>query len=104
MSDERNEREATLEVAKTIYQQLGGARFAFMTGARQFVGAAFEGLGSLRFRIRHRIVVIRLTAADDYTITLYTARSNRIVAEQDQVYCDQLVEVFEHLTGLRASL
>jgi len=94
----------TLEIAETILEQLGGKRFVAMTGARQLVGAAFEGVGSLRFRIPGKIVVIMLTAMDDYTMTIYDAKGPRIISERVGVYCDNLVDVFTSETGLRVRL
>lgn len=109
---EQNEidmKENSLQVAQIIRQQLGGNRFAFMTGARQFVATTVDGCGALRFRVARKIMVIRLTAMDDYTVTLYSSRLDKtgtckVVAEQEGVYCDTLAQVFECMTGLVTSL
>jgi hypothetical protein len=98
-------------VAKTILEQLGGAKFQAMTGAYSFSA----GPTSLGFRIsqrnkgRYAGVRIELTPADVYDMHFIRSRmvKGHLKIEdvtREGVYCDSLVEVFERETGLFCSL
>lgn len=99
----------TLPVAHTIRAQLGGDRFALMTGARDFVG----GDRMLQFRLprgmaRHSINSVRVTLEqnDTYTVVFYAIRGTkfRTVDTFETVYADNLRSIFENRTGLKVSL
>ena len=93
------------QIAGTILRQLGGHRFIAMTGARMLVdrnnGLSFHYPNS-------KICVITLEPSDTYRIEFY--RFNRknfktiLLKTYDQIYCDNLVEIFENYTGLLVSL
>lgn len=105
-----------LEVPTTIYEQLGGRKFATMTGARNF---AFSE-NSLQFDLpkdgqyhflpirRVARVVIRLEN-DLYTVVYYR-RTRKVYAPFEELrqvgglFHDQLCENFKHVTGLDTSL
>lgn len=109
-------------IAQTIYQQLGGGRFAAMTGAKYFVADE----NKLRFRIgknasKANKVIITLDADDTYTMrfskfTPYsfkikkdgtfkeTQESDKLIEEISGVYCDMLQDVFTKFTGLYTRL
>ena len=93
-----------LTVANEIYRQIGGRRFAAMTGARQFAGDK----DSLRFRIgRNRskaaIIRISLNGYDLYDMTLY--RSNGDIENiREMLYAEDLERVFASETGLDTRL
>jgi hypothetical protein len=100
---------ADMTVAKTILEQLGGRRFLVMTGAKNLTATDT----SLSFRVNGRTasgavngVRIVLTPMDTYTVeTLYTrGSSRRVVATEENVYCDVLAAVFTRLTGLDTKL
>lgn len=105
---------ADLTVANTILAQLGGRRFLAMTGARNLVGGnntlSMQLPGNARYDgKRVNGVMITLTPADTYTVDAVFVRtspqySRNIVASRDDVYCDNLREVFTRLTGLATSL
>lgn len=96
------------EIAQTIYNQLGGSRFSVMTGAKNFTIID----NGLRFSlpkmsgIQVNRVMITLTPADVYHVDFVRAWGNKFtfLASVDDVYCDQLCEVFEANTGLMTSL
>lgn len=98
----------TMQVAQTILQQLGGKRFAMMTGAKDFIG----GDNKLKFRIpmtkNITHVVVELTPADLYKMTFYRFNKAKlemkVVDEEDGVYCDMLQDVFTEKTGLYTHL
>lgn len=94
-----------MKIAQIILQQLGGNRFITMTGAKNLVG----GENYLQFNIaanmtknKINMVKIELTPADTYTVTFYNLRATTLktISEHIDVYCDQLVKLFESKTGL----
>jgi hypothetical protein len=94
-----------MEVARTILQQLGGNRFAMLTGARKFV-AAEKGLSFVFPQPaagKPNACTITLTPRDEYDIVFsYVRFPNvpRVVEEHKGIYCDQLLDIFEGATGL----
>lgn len=112
----------TMTVGQTIYQQLGGGRFVAMTGAKYFLADD----NKLRFRIGRNAskankVVITLDPYDTYTMTFSkytpysfkikkdgtfkeTQESDKIIAEYEGIYCDQLQEIFTEVTGMYTRL
>ncbi|MDK9774442.1 hypothetical protein [Vibrio sp. B181a] len=87
-------KDARLRIANTILAQLSGNRFIVMTGAKQFV-AIEQGL---MFTLPARLaklginkVRVELAASDTYTIE---------VLQESGVYCVQLEQTFEDLTGV----
>lgn len=113
---------ATMTVAETIYHQLGGGRFAAMTGAKNFL--ALEN--GLRFRIgrnasKANMVEIKLNGLDLYDITFIkhtpysfkigrdgsfreTQESVKTVAKFEDYYGDMLQDCFTRVTGMYTSL
>jgi hypothetical protein len=96
-------------VAHTILNQLGGSRFAAMTGAKNLQSTPT----SLQFQIGRALkrinrVTIELTGADLYNITFsrYSPTNLEVteVEKVDGLFNDQLRPVFERVTGLRTSL
>lgn len=93
-----------MNVAKEILRQLGGNRFAVMTGAKNFVG----GENLLTFRLRGgtknkiNAVRIELNGRDLYDIKYMRVWGTKvtIVTEQNDVYNDMLEECFTEATGL----
>jgi hypothetical protein len=101
--------EEDLGIAQTIFQQIGGLRFAKMTGAKEFSvmthGLRFQ-LPPITFN-RNGItsVVIHLDFDDTYTLFFYKRiDSDTPFRKVKNVYCDQLEDVFERETGLLTSL
>lgn len=98
----------TLQVANTIRQQLGGNRFAAMTGAKNFMGSP----DSLTFALpanfakdginRVRIVLV----GDLYAVEFFKIRGTKVqlISEACAVYADQLAALFTSRTGLNTSL
>ena len=101
-------------VAKTIYQQLGGGGFAFMTGTKKFVSMENGLYMSLA---RNKTSANRLEIVYDEKRDLYNMRFFREAfyakkmqtVEKDVevyngVYCDQLQDIFTQVTGLYTHL
>lgn len=93
-------------IAQTIMQQLGGNRFAAITGAHSWA----SGERSLSFRVPKaknniRGVVIELNGRDLYDMRFVASRIKPTievynVAEYSDVYDSQLQEIFTKETGL----
>jgi hypothetical protein len=99
------------EIARTILAQLGGNRFAAMTGARNFV--AHEA--ALSFKLPRGFagnkashVKVTLDASDTYTIEFlaWNARKleMRTISATPGVYADDLQRIFTLETGLDTRL
>ena len=98
--------EDNMQVAQTILAQLGGRMFTMMTGAKQMT-AGSDGLGSLSMRIGqncHHITALKvvLEPSDTYTLTFY--RGLKVAKTFEDVYCDQLRDIFTEVTGMYTSL
>jgi hypothetical protein len=93
-------------IARTILQQLGGAnRLRAMTGAYNFIDT---GKG-LSFRIKNakaNYIKITLNSLDLYNLEIGRIRGvdYKVVAEQNNIYADQLKGMIERVTGMYLSL
>lgn len=98
------ETKTEMAVANEIRRQLG--RALFMLGA-QNLGATSN---SLSFKIRGSKTVshikVELTPADEYDVTFYKVRGNRIISQETiaGIYCDMLATLISDKTGLATSL
>ena len=95
-----------LTVSKTILAQLGGNKFIAMTGAKHFLGSA----DTLRFQLPSaraakgvKFVSIQLMPSDTYTMLFHNLKGV-VVKSYEDVYCDQLQELFTTQTGLDTHL
>jgi hypothetical protein len=99
------------EIAQTILSQLGGNRFALMTGAKNF-GFITNGL---RFDLPRgsknkasRVTILLDIGTDTYTMKFEKVNTRKLcvdlIKEVDLVYNDMLQEVFTNNTGLYTSL
>lgn len=103
-------------IAQTILDQIGGGRvLRLMIGAKDFISLSPDdkSLGGLMFTIpstlsRPRIskIIIKLNGKDLYDVSFVLIRKKdgvpgaKVVAEVNDVYCDQLKGVIESNTGL----
>lgn len=97
-----------LSISKTILAQLGGNKFVAMTGAKSFVGSE----NSLTFRIGRNktrcnyVQVIYNFGKDLYEVRFgyVSVKGLKEYQKYDEVYADQLTEIFEGYTGLYTRL
>ena len=92
-----------MEVAKTILSQLGGNRFAMMTGSKNFVaGANTLSMKLSRNKSGGNYLRITLTPADVYKMEFISIRGMKMTTKKEfeNVYCDQLQSIFTDATGL----
>lgn len=97
-----------MTVANTILQQLGGNRFAMMTGAKQFVGSADALLFAIGKGAKDKINKVRVTLTPDdlYTVEFFYIRGVNVktVEKVEGVYNDMLQEIFTKYTGFFTKL
>lgn len=96
-------------IAHTIYEQLGGRQFAFMTGARNLTSTPTGLLFSLPGTMtRNRInrVKIDLTPDDEYNVEFSSFRAGKVkvISTHEGVYCDMLAELVREKTGLETRM
>ena len=99
----------TATIAQTILQQIGGNRFAAMTGAKNFV----SGSNMLQFDIgrgaanKASKVRITLDTSDTYSMEFFYVRGvvcKTCAGHTKGIYADQLQEAFTRITGLDTHL
>lgn len=92
-------------VAREILRQLGGNRFVAMTGANSF--SYSDNALSFRFKgsKKWKACRIELTPMDLYTVIFFQMKKFDVIeSRHENIYVDQLVELFERETGLYTSL
>lgn len=96
---------SNLEIAKTIHSQLGGNKFSVMTGAK--LSVINKGL-QIRLTLgKAKIVTVVLDEGMDlYEVKFFSLRKGetKLLSSFEQVYCDELVDIFETNTGLYTHL
>lgn len=97
-------------IAKTILQQIGGHRFAAMTGSHDFINLG-NGLRMSLSRNKtsaNRLEIIYDEGADLYNVRFYRQSMNhktfevttKDIEKIEGVYCDMLEGIFTDVTGL----
>jgi hypothetical protein len=97
-----------MQIAQTILQQLGGKMFTLMTGSNNFVASQNSIKMNLKGnKAKAKWLKITLNEMDTYDMLFFTAdkQLNIIVkAEKNNIYCDQLQDIFTQVTGLYTRL
>ena len=95
-------------VANTILAQLGGAQFAALTGAKQFVaGDTFLQFSLPKCNDGINKCRVTLDPSDTYTIEFWSISKSdwfKQISSDSDVYCDMLQDIFEKRTGLYVTL
>lgn len=101
-----------LEIANTIKDQLGGAKFVAMTNAHSFTRG--HDVPMLLFKIptapKNRASSVRITLVnDEYTVDFFKQKGAPTfevvnVGHFEEISNERLPELFEEETGLRTSL
>ncbi len=105
-SMENNKKQQNMDVAITIYKQLGGDKFRVMTGTHSFAA----GDNCLCMRLRRNktganYLRVTLTSMDDYTMEFIRAGKDiKTKATAEGIMCDQLEGMFKWYTGLETRL
>jgi len=97
--------------AQTVISQLGGAgRLKAMIGAKNFVQSQADSWVKFQFmsgaKNKANRLRITLNSQDLYDLTFFTVRKGEMVVKEEfsDIYCDQLVSIFEDSTSLYLSL
>jgi len=113
-----------MNTAQIIYQQLGGNKFTVMTGSKNYVsdGDALRMTLAKNASRANRLNITLDRATDTYTMRFYRFTPGRLVINHKAgtakftddkteevktytgIYCDQLCELFETVTGLYTKL
>jgi hypothetical protein len=117
--DQKERKMASMEIANTILQQLGGNKFIAMTGSKNFL-AIDNGLkmNLAKNNSGANILTIKLTGDDLYdmefikftsfkfNIKTMTTREEKVetISISEGVYDDKLAEIFTRVTGLHTRL
>jgi len=96
------------QIAEAILEQLGGARFTQLTGAKHLT----YGDDYLRFRLprgfaknKATAVRIKLVGDEHYELTFYKVRGTNVTTISEHTPIpENLREIFTHDTGLECSL
>lgn len=94
-------------VAKEILNQLGGNRFATMTGSKNFgAGEKTLSMKLTRNASGANYLIITLTPLDLYTMEFVSIRGAKRTVKKlvENVYNDMLPKMFEDATGLYTRL
>lgn len=99
-------------IAKTIFEQIGGRRFAAMTGSKDFIDMG-NGLRMSLARNKtsaNRLDIIYDAGADLYNMRFYRKtfskktfecrKTDIDIATHEGIYCDMLEDMFTMVTGL----
>lgn len=104
-----------MEVYQIILQQLGGKRFIVMTGSKNLGYSSkddnYLSMHLTKNKIRAKYLKITLMPNDTYTMVFSTTKKTKVhgfVVDEthvilktiENVYCDQLQEIFTEVTGL----
>jgi hypothetical protein len=97
-----------MEIAKTILRQLGGNRFVVMTGSKNFV-ASDNGLTMklTRNKAKAKWLKITLNGKDLYDMDFVSNDKDYNIitkVKYEDIYFDQLQEIFTQATGLYTRL
>ena len=102
------DKEYQQEIANTIIQQMGGRKLCAMVGAKNFTYGAIEYNGFsqpymlFQFAMSRKYKYCRVIynqGADTYIFQLLNSKAE-VKFELEDVYCDDLVSLFEEKTGL----
>jgi hypothetical protein len=103
-----------MQVHEIILQQLGGNKFLAMTGSKNLTYSSVEN-NYLQMRLTRNMsganfLKITLNASDTYTLKFFkvTIKDYMPIISKEQtfedIYCDQLQEIFTKVTGLYTKL
>jgi len=95
------------DIAWSIFGQFGGTRTLFMIGGT--VADWGENYIAIKFKMFPKANIVKIKyekGSDLYTIIFYKYRANEIkeVKKFEEVYADQLTNIFEDYTGLYTKL
>lgn len=93
------------QIVTTIVNQLGGNQFVLMTGAQLMRDGAKLIVKFKGSKVANYMTIV-LNSMDTYDVQFSKVREGKQtnIREYDGMYCDQIRNLFERVTGLRTSL
>lgn len=97
------------EIAQTIIYQMGGAnRLTAMIGANSFTYGSMEYNGftqpfmAFKFKMNPTMKSLRVIYEEgkDTYVMQFLGRTGKVIKEIEDVYCDDLIDIFENTTRL----
>jgi len=90
-----------IQLSQTILEQMGG-RLRHMVGAYNFVAIERGVQFSFKMCRKTNKCVVKLNWMDTYDVEFWLLRGDlcKRVSRHENIYCDQLIDVFEEETGL----
>lgn len=106
MKPETSNEALNREIASQIYVQIGGGRFIAMTGAKtSIIEKGISFLIPMSMQKYCNRMDVTLNVWDTYDVKFYKGQHrDKLVDEYDNIYADQLRQLFEMKTKLRTSL
>ena len=100
------------EVIDTIIKQLGGNKFFVMTGSKPHykdieTENPFVSIKLIRNKSGANYLIVQyIRSTDLYKVEFIKLNTNerKVISNYENIYSDQLTEIFESETGLRTSL
>ena len=93
------------DIPNIILSQLGGnRRVSAFLGVDRYIFS--DDSLSFRFKAKGKnginSILVRLDPSDTYTVQFSRSTKNgvKVISEQSYVYCDQLIDLVESITGL----
>ncbi len=105
--------EFTKQIADTIIKQMGGASvLRIMVGASDFSYGTIDykgfvqSYGMFKFKMNTKLKYVRVIYDEgkDTYVMQFLGRTFKVHKEFEDVYCDELVRIFEETTGLYLKL
>jgi hypothetical protein len=91
-------------IAETILNQLGGNLFIVMTGSKNFVKVADNGIGMQLRKNKSKASHLRITLTPNDTYTMEfikcTSKDLKTLEKYEDVYNTELRGIFESATGM----
>lgn len=102
----------TQSTAQETFQQLGGTnRLSVMVGAKNFTFSGDESFIAFKWvakspTCKANYLKVVYNSNDTYTMKFLRVYGQKVteIKEYSDVYCDQLIELFENTTGLYLTL
>ena len=97
--------EMSNQISTVIYEQMGGHKFSVMVSAKYM--SVTDGLRiSFKGSRKANLLTIILKPNDTYTMVFgrLSSKNYKVVKTIDDIYCDQLQNIFTEFTGLATHL
>lgn len=92
------------QIAQVILQQLGGSKISSFIGAKHFlaINNGVQVRWTAKAKNKANLITITLNGNDLYDVQFSTIRAMNVTtkSEHNDVFCENLIDLFERETGL----